>query len=171
MAVADKKESQEVCFVPDGTLRSFLESNDVKLDGGVIENTMGAVVGEHSGLASYTIGQRRHLGVSAPNPQYVVDIDRERNVLVIGDENELMRSSLVCRLKWYDPAIVDDCNGVVAQIRYRHSGVAVADVQVDGAHARITFVAAQKAICPGQTVALYRDDVVVACGVIDGGAL
>jgi tRNA-specific 2-thiouridylase len=167
MAVADKKESQEVCFVPDGTLRSFLESRDVRLHSGSIENVDGEVLGRHEGLAPYTVGQRRHLGIATGVPQYVVELDRERNVLVVGDADALFRQSLSCRFAWLDPGVIDNLAGVTAQIRYRHDGAAISKLNPMGPRHRVVFVDAQRAICPGQTIALYRGELVVGSGTID----
>ncbi len=168
MAVADKKDSQEVCFVPHGTLRSFLAYSEVELAPGRVENMDGSVVGRHEGLAAYTVGQRRHIGISAPEPRYVIALDRERNVLVVGGVDDLLEDTLTCRLEWVHPSVGEKPGGLTAQIRYRHGGAKVAGVSIDGRTARVSFAEPQRAICPGQTVVLYRGDFVVGCGVIDG---
>jgi tRNA-specific 2-thiouridylase len=167
LAVADKKESQEVCFVPEGSLRTFLASHDLDLSPGSIEDTDGRVVGEHEGLAQYTVGQRRHLGIATGKPQYVVRLDKLRNVLVVGDEDELLERELICTIEWIDPQIADDVTGVTAQIRYRHKPASVERICIDGSTGHIRFTVPQRAICPGQTVAFYRDEIVVGSGVID----
>ena len=167
MDVADKKESQEVCFVPDGTLRSFLESRDVPLEPGRIEDVSGVVVGEHGGLASYTVGQRRGLGVAAGRPQYVIDLDRERNVLVVGDAGSLSRRELVCRFTWIDDMALEDPASVTARIRYRHAGARVREIARQGDRGRVVFAEPQRAIAPGQTLALYRGELVVGSGTIE----
>jgi tRNA-specific 2-thiouridylase len=171
LAVADKKESQEVCFVPEGTLRSFLESHDLDLTPGTIEDTEGHVVGEHEGLAQYTVGQRRHLGIATGTPQYVVRLDHRRNVLVVGDESDLLARELVFTVGWMDPQVFDDLDGVTAQIRYRHKPARVDALRVDGSTGRVRFRMPQRAICPGQTVAFYRGDIVLGSGVIDASGL
>jgi tRNA-specific 2-thiouridylase len=182
MSVADKKESQEVCFVPDGTLRSFLESRDVPLVPGPIETTDGEVIGKHTGLAAYTVGQRRHLGIATGEPRYVVALDRARNAVIVGGNDDLMTKELRCRLTWIDReacgATDADGNGapgpsgrrpapITAQIRYRHEGATVARVDVNGRGARVEFAEPQRAIAPGQTVAFYAGPVVVGSGVIE----
>ena len=170
MAVAGKPESQEVCFVPEGTLRSFLESRGLAFEPGVIENTRGEVVGKHEGLASFTIGQRRHTGVATGKPQYVIRLDTRRNVLVVGDPDDLLTRELTCSLEWIDPSVTADPIGVTAQIRYRHTPAPVARVRADAAAGvcRVEFEEPQRAICSGQTIAFYRGDIVVGAGVIDG---
>jgi tRNA-uridine 2-sulfurtransferase len=162
LRVADKPDSQDVCFVSTRTLRGFL-SGKVPLEPGAIETTNGEVVGAHDGLATHTIGQRRGLGVAAGRPQYVVDIDVARNTVVIGDDADLLRRDLVCRLAWLD----DSAGPLSAQIRSRHGAEPVASVDLDGDHARVTFEAPQRAIAPGQTIAFFDGDVVVGSGVIE----
>lgn len=168
MSVADKKESQEVCFVPDGTLRSFLESRDVALEPGTIENADGEVLGSHDGLASYTVGQRRGLRVATGEPQYVVELDRERNVLVVGSADALVSSELTCRFTWADDAALKDPSSLTVRIRYRHAGALVERVERDGDNGQVVFAEPQRAVSPGQTVVLYRGEVVVASGIING---
>jgi len=167
MDVADKKESQEVCFVPEGTLKSFLESKDVNLRPGTIESIDGRRLGTHDGLASYTVGQRRRIGIATGAPQYVVELDRERNVLVVGDADALLHRELSCRFGWIDEQAARDPEGVTAQIRYRHGGAAVESIALDGELGAVVFAEPQRAICPGQTIALYRDELVVGSGIID----
>ncbi len=162
LRVADKPDSQDVCFVSTKTLRDFL-SGKVPLEPGAIETTGGEVVGTHEGLATHTIGQRRGLGVAAGRPQYVVDIDVARNTVVIGDDADLLRRELVCRLAWLD----DSVGSLSAQIRSRHRAEPVASVDVDGDCARVVFEEPQRAIAPGQTIAFFDGDVVVGSGVIE----
>jgi tRNA-specific 2-thiouridylase len=168
MAVADKAESQEVCFVPDGGIRAFLEKRGVAFAPGNIENTKGEVIGIHTGVGEFTIGQRRHVGVATGEPQYVVRIDGPRNVLVVGSAEDLLARAVSCAIEWLDPSVTGDARGLEAQIRYRHAGAAVASVTALGERARIEFERPQRAVCPGQTIALYRGDIVVGSGVIDG---
>lgn len=168
MAVAQKSESQEVCFVPEGTLRSFLESRKVRFDSGPIETVGGDNVGSHDGMSAYTIGQRRRLGVATGTPQYVVRLDPDRNAVVIGDRDSLLGRELSCRFSWLDAVAAQRPNRLSAQIRYRHAGAPIKRLEIDGMSGRIVFAEPQRAICPGQTVALYDNDVVVGSGVIDG---
>ena len=168
MDVAEKAESQEVCFVPEGGVRAFLEKRGVGFAPGNIENMEGTIVGAHCGVSEFTVGQRRHLGVATGAPQYVVRIDKSRNVLVVGGADDLLARVVSCALEWLDPSVMEDPHGLVAQIRYRHPGAAVARVAAEGSKCWIEFDAPQRAVCPGQTIALYRGDVVVGSGVIDG---
>ena len=168
MDVADKKESQEVCFVPDGTLRSFLESRDVPLDSGDIESVSGELLGSHDGLASYTVGQRRGLRIATGEPQYVVELDRERNVLVVGSVDALVSNELFCRFAWVDDNVLEEPPSLTARIRYRHAGAPVASIERRGDNGRVEFSEPQRAVSPGQTVVLYHGDVVVGSGIING---
>jgi tRNA-specific 2-thiouridylase len=168
MPVAAKDESQEVCFVPEGTLESFLAASRVSFTPGRIESVGGEVIGTHSGLAPYTVGQRRGLGLATGAPQYVVRLDHERNVLVVGGADDLLSRHLLCRVAWIDEGAFGDPAAITAQIRYRHAAAAVEKIDINGSKARIDFAEPQRAICPGQTVALYREETVVGSGVIDG---
>lgn len=165
LGVAEKPESQDVCFIPDQSLRSFLDGK-VAMEAGDIETTSGEVVGRHEGLAAYTVGQRRGLGVAAGEPRYVVRLDVERNVLVIGGDDELFARELRFRVDWLDVDCVAAATNLRAQIRSRHPAEPVESVTADGSSGRVVFARAQRAIAPGQTVAVYDSDVVVGAGVI-----
>jgi tRNA-specific 2-thiouridylase len=182
LSVAEKSDSQEVCFVPEGSLRSFL-SGHINDCPGAIEDTSGAVVGQHDGLSYYTIGQRRKLGIAAGTPRYVIELNRERNVLVIGSDEDLLKRGLRCTLLWIDESAVEGTDlggpvssrpvsgmraGLTAQIRSRHQAAEVESFKVAAGIARVVFAQPQRAVCPGQTIALYRDDMVVGAGTIDG---
>ncbi len=163
--VAEKPESQDVCFIPDGSLRSFLDGK-IALEPGNIEDVDGNIVGRHTGLGMYTVGQRRGMGISAPDPLYVKRLDAERNVLVVGTDDQLFATRLTCRLAWIDSSQVE-AGSVSAQIRSRSVAAAVESVAVEGGFATVRFEAPQRAIAPGQTVAFFRGDVVVGSGIIE----
>jgi tRNA-specific 2-thiouridylase len=166
LAVSEKPESQDVCFVSTKSLREFLDGR-VDMTPGPIENTSGEVVGRHEGLATYTVGQRRGLGVAAGKPQYVVALDPTRNAVVLGDDADLHHQELACRVAWFDPAAAAEPSRLSAQIRSRHPAEPLGDLSLDGAGARVTFRDAQRAIAPGQTIAFFDGDVVVGSGVIE----
>jgi tRNA-specific 2-thiouridylase len=168
MGVAGKTESQEVCFVPEGGLRRFLDSRGLRGERGPIENTRGDVVGEHQGLVGYTVGQRRHVGIAAGIPQYVVRLDTDRNALVVGDEEDLRKREVPCTFEWVDGSAVATVDGLFAQIRYRHKAARLDRLEANGPAGRVVFDEPQRAVCPGQTIVIYREDVVVGSGVIDG---
>jgi len=117
------------------------------------------------------VGQRRGLGMSAPEPLYVVRVDRERNVVVVGEDDELLEKELTCRVDWLDDSV--SCpsdgarDGLCAQIRSRQTAQPVESVDAEGGVARVAFCEPQRAIAPGQTIAFYDGPVVVGAGVID----
>lgn len=163
--VADKPESQEVCFIPDGTLRQFLDGR-IPMEPGDVVDLSGNVLGRHPGLGVYTVGQRRGLGISAPEPLYVVRLDPERNALVVGPDADLFETQLVCRLVWIDRDQAANGN-VTAQIRSRSAAAPVRTLEIGENSARVRFAEPQRAIAPGQTVAFYRGDIVIGSGVIE----
>jgi tRNA-specific 2-thiouridylase len=170
LSVAEKPDSQEVCFVSTRTLREFLDGK-VPLAPGDVETLEGDVVGRHDGLATYTIGQRRGLGVAAGRPQYVVSLDVARNAVVLGDDAALWRRELTCRIAWADERVgdrrSDGGSTLLAQIRSRQGAQPVSSVDVDGDAARVVFESPQRAIAPGQTIVFYDGDVVLGSGVIE----
>lgn len=165
LVVADKPESQEVCFIPGGPLREFLDGK-IPLEPGDIEDTGGNVLGRHRGLGAYTVGQRKGLGIATGSPAYVVRLDTERNVLVIGADDELFGRGLTCRLNWIDQDAAGS-GGVSARIRSRSAAAPIEAITVDDEAAEVIFTDPQRAIAPGQTIAFYCGDVVVGSGVIE----
>jgi tRNA-specific 2-thiouridylase len=173
LAVADKPDSQDVCFIATRTLRDFLDGK-VPMHDGEIVTTTGDVVGHHDGVATYTVGQRRGLGVAAGRPQYVISVDAARNVVVVGDEPDLMKRELVFRIAWVDHEAAENAVASAtlrAQIRSRHEAQLATRISVGATHARLEFAQAQRAIAPGQTVALYDGDIVVGAGIIESAGL
>jgi tRNA-specific 2-thiouridylase len=167
LRVAEKPESQEVCFIPEGTLRAFLDGK-IPMTPGDIEDTDGRVIGRHDGLGAYTVGQRKGLGIATGSPRYVVRLDKRRNAVIVGGDADLFRRELTCRLNWIDEAAAADAGGgVTARIRSRSPAAVVESVDADGETARVTFRQSQRAIAPGQTIAFYAGDVVVGSGVIE----
>jgi len=169
LRVADKPDSQDVCFISTRTLRDFLEGK-VELTEGDVETVDGEIIGRHDGIASYTVGQRRGLGVAAGRPQYVVSMDAARNVVVVGDEPSLMRRELEFRTEWVDADAAQNAiasRTLCAQIRSRHQAQYVDAISFNGSTACLVFHEPQRAIAPGQTLALYDGDVVVGAGVIE----
>ncbi|HEX6789868.1 MAG TPA: tRNA 2-thiouridine(34) synthase MnmA [Candidatus Krumholzibacteria bacterium] len=173
LGVADKPDSQDVCFISTPTLRDFLDGKVPMAEGDIV-STAGDVVGRHDGVATYTVGQRRGLGVAAGRPQYVVAVDAERNVVVVGDEPELMRRELCFRTAWADRDAVHaaaTAGTLRAQIRSRHDAEPLNSVSFEGELGHVAFVERQRAIAPGQTLALYDADVVIGAGVIESSGL
>jgi tRNA-specific 2-thiouridylase len=168
LATADKPESQEICFVPDDDYRGFLRRRDPTLfRSGPIVDGAGAQVGVHAGLAAYTIGQRKGLGVTAGTPLYVVDIDPRANRVTVGPPAALERDRLVAtHVNFISCDPPREPVRVQARIRHGHRPAA-ATVQARGdGTAEVVFDEPQRAITPGQSVVWYRGDLVVGGGVI-----
>lgn len=168
---ADKKESQEICFVPDGDYAGFVEKSaltrklDVPGEGDVVD-TGGNVIGRHKGVHHYTIGQRRGLGaIGGGAPVYVVNVDRPKNLLVVGERREAARADLSVRdMRWLTEPPSAPIRALV-QVRHRARPV-LADVRADGTNARISFVDGPVVTSPGQAAVLYREDTVLGGGWI-----
>ncbi|MGD9030574.1 MAG: tRNA 2-thiouridine(34) synthase MnmA, partial [Anaerolineae bacterium] len=160
--LAEQAESQDICFLDDEDYRRFLAAYAPNtLQPGPIQDTAGRVLGQHSGLAAYTIGQRKGLGISAPEPLYVVSIRPEENVLIVGTAQELGRDT--CRIE--DLHMISGQEPTQpfraqAQIRYRARPAAVTVHPLPGGPARVAFDTSQRDITPGQSLVLYEDQVV-----------
>ncbi|HEY5885166.1 MAG TPA: tRNA 2-thiouridine(34) synthase MnmA [Pyrinomonadaceae bacterium] len=174
LAVAEKTESQEICFVPDGNYSGFIdrylkaEDQENRLPGdGEIVSTTGEVVGSHSGIHRYTIGQRRGIGIAAERPLYVIGIDASHNRVVVGEQEELLTSEFVAaRVNWI--AFDNPCEPVRAEVRvrYRHTPAPATIAPLNNGRARIVFDEPQRAITPGQATVFYRGDEVLGGGWI-----
>lgn len=167
---SEKEESQEICFVEDGDYAAFLAAR-VPACLGNITDLSGAIIGRHTGLYNYTIGQRKGLGLSG-GPYYVLGMDVADNRLIVGPQEALYVEGLVAsRFNWIEDKtraeLMDNgLAGVSAKIRYRHEGVA-ADITPDGESVRVRFHLPQRAVTSGQAVVLYRGDEVLGGGWID----
>lgn len=171
---AEKQESQEICFVPDGKYSEFIDrylkhegrAADMP-EGGEIVNTAGEKVGEHTGIHRYTIGQRRGLGISHEKPLYVVQIERARNQIVVGEENELDNIEFTAKgVNWVALDTPMESVRASVKIRYRHDPAPATIYALPDAHARIVFDEPQRAITPGQATIFYDGEEVVGGGWI-----
>jgi tRNA-specific 2-thiouridylase len=171
--VAEKPESQEICFVPTGNYVKFIEGyleeqgSSLPQGDGEIVSTSGAILGRHAGLHRFTVGQRRGLGIAAGQPMYVVALDRVKNHLVVGEDRELRRS--ICHVRdinWIPYAVPDGTLESAVRIRNRHEP-AMAEIAPTGAStAQVTFYEPQRAITPGQAAVFYAGDHVLGGGWI-----
>jgi tRNA-specific 2-thiouridylase len=168
LAVADKADSQEICFVPDGDYASFVASRTGDTRGGAIVDDQGQTLGSHAGVHRFTIGQRKGLGISTGMPLYVVKIDAVSGDITVGPRSALERPSLTASgVNWVS---VDAPSGWVrasAQIRHRHRAAAGRVRAIDGHRAEFEFDDPQAAVTPGQAVVFYDEDVVVGGGWIE----
>ncbi|MEW6381997.1 MAG: tRNA 2-thiouridine(34) synthase MnmA [bacterium] len=173
LPVHDKPESQEICFLPQGDYTGFLRSRKEYQDrgSGPILNRQGEVLGSHKGIYSYTIGQRRGLGLYNPSPLYVLSIDPERNAVIVGAETETYRHELIAtRMNWMLTDAPGDPLAAWAQIRYRHRPRPVIIVPLenqDDDAVLVRFQEPEKSIARGQSVVFYQGDKVLGGGVID----
>jgi len=163
LPVADKRESQEVCFVREGGIGSFLRKMVPHMDGkGEFITRDGKVLGSHSGYYQYTIGQRHGLGLSNPSPLYVIGIDPKANRVIVGGEKELYRRQLIASSpRWIAGKPPKFPFHALAQIRSRHEG---GDCEVDycqDGQIKVSFIHPQRAITPGQAVVFYNGDEVI----------
>lgn len=165
LEIAKKKDSQEICFIENNNYKEFLDKNmNQKPKPGNIVLTTGEVLGKHSGLINYTIGQRKGIGVSFKEPLYVVKLDAAKNEVVVGRENELYSNVLYAnQLNW----LVFEENDVLekiecfAKIRYRAKEAKAIVYKQENGIVKVEFLEPQRAITKGQSVVFYDEDGIV----------
>ncbi len=167
--LAEKKESQEICFVTEGRYDDFIREagREPCAGSGEIRHVDGRLLGRHQGYWRHTIGQRRGLGIAFPEPLYVLRVEPETNVVWVGSESDLMGRELLARdLSWTlgPPGGPMVCQ---ARIRSRASEAEALVIPLGGGKAKVAFVEAQRAIAPGQAVVFYRDGEVLGGGWIE----
>jgi tRNA-specific 2-thiouridylase len=162
LPAAETPESQEICFVPGGDRTALVEGG---MGSGEIVDRAGRVLGQHRGLAHYTVGQRRGLGLSANGTHYVMELRAQENRVVVGIEEDLLRDLLLCDQAWLrDPA--GGAPGLVARTRSRHRGRPVGRLAFEKGRLEVQLQEVDRAPAPGQSLVLYRDGVVVGGGRI-----
>jgi tRNA-specific 2-thiouridylase len=170
LPVADKRDSQEICFVPRGDYRKFLvERSPEAMREGPIVDTSGRVIGRHRGIAFYTVGQRKGLGVSSSKPMYVKEIRPQNGVLVVGDRSEIYSRKLKAsgfNLILFDH--LEESIPVTAKVRYNMKDTAaVLSPAENPGWVLVEFEEPQRAITPGQSVVCYQGEYVVGGGTIE----
>jgi tRNA-specific 2-thiouridylase len=174
LALAQKPDSQEICFIPGGDYSAFLkayleEQNEPMPDlSGELVSTSGEVIGHHEGIHSFTVGQRKGLGISSPNPLYVLAIHPDSHQVTVGPDEGLMSRDLTAdKLNWISVPGLDEGKElrVTVKIRHRHTP-APATLTSAGDLVRATFDEPQRAITPGQAAVFYQEDEVVGGGWI-----
>jgi tRNA-specific 2-thiouridylase len=168
LPVHDKPDSQEICFVPDDDYLGFVRARrpDRETRGSIVDER-GKVLGEHSGIEAFTIGQRRGLGVAFGEPRFVVEIEPVARTITIGRREALDKAGLVASsFNWqgHQPSGTVEC---LAQIRAQHRAVPATVEALRGGEARVVFQTPQPAVCPGQAVTVYQDDLVLGGGWIE----
>jgi tRNA-uridine 2-sulfurtransferase len=168
LATAGKAESQEICFVPSGNYRDYLaEAAPETRRRGPIVHLDGRVLGTHAGLAYYTIGQRKGLGVTAGEPLFVVDLLPAENRVVVGPREALLATGcLVEDVSYVALPGLDGPRVAQARIRYKAEDAPVEIVPAADGRLAVRFLTPQRAVTPGQTIVFYDDDVVLAGGTI-----
>jgi tRNA-specific 2-thiouridylase len=168
LKTADKEESMEICFVPDNNYGGFLQqANLVQKHRGEIVDLHGHVLGHHDGIEFYTIGQRKGLGLSTPQPLYVIELDAENNRVVVGDDTALDRDEFtVDRCNWIPFDAPPEQMEVTAKIRYNHPGTPATVTPLGQGRAKVELHVPQRAITPGQAAVFYQDDLVAGGGWI-----
>ncbi len=168
LVTAEKPESQEICFIPDDDYRSFLRARiPDAFRRGPIMNATGQVVGEHEGLANYTVGQRRGLGLALGRTLYVTALDPARNAVVVGNARDVDVETLVAeQTNWIAIERLEGALAVTAQIRHRHEPARAALWPLPNGRVEVRFETAQRAPAPGQSIVFYDGDLVVGGGVI-----
>jgi tRNA-specific 2-thiouridylase len=171
---ADKPDSQDICFIPDGNYRGFLKKEAAgkttppAMEPGLIQDASGKVLGEHAGIAFYTVGQRGGLGISAPQPLYVTKIDAPSNTLVVGPAQEtLARETVVSEVKWVSGKTPVFPFQAMVQIRYKHQPVNARLDALTPTSLHVEFESPQRAVTPGQAAVFYSgSDEVLGGGII-----
>jgi tRNA-uridine 2-sulfurtransferase len=173
LALAQKPDSQEICFVPGGDYKKFLDAylaeqgESLPDTAGELVTSDGEIVGEHSGIHNFTVGQRKGLGVATGSPLYVIQINGDSRQVVVGNQEELYSSTLrVHRTNLISVEDLREPMRVMVKIRHRHEG-AVALIEESGEdEILVSFDQPQRAVTPGQAAVFYADDVVVGGGWI-----
>jgi len=164
LPVAEKQESQDICFVTQKNYQQFLLERGQEFKPGPIVDMQGKILGRHRGIIFHTIGQRGGLGISHATPLYVVSIDPDENRIVVGEKKDLMAKGLVAGDM---NMLVQSWPGqVYAKIRYRKKE-ALCEVTATNGRLRVIFAEEQEAIAPGQSIVFYENDRVLGGGVIE----
>lgn len=178
LPIAEKAESQEICFVPDGDYAGFIDRYldvedraDEMPAAGEIVDSRGRLLGTHNGLHRYTIGQRRGLNVlpnsTSTRPLYVIGVEPETNRVVVGEADELLRAEFIAKgVNWVAFDAPAEPVRAAVRVRYRHEPASATIEPLAGNRARIVFDEPQRAVTPGQATVFYRGDEVVGGGWI-----
>jgi tRNA-uridine 2-sulfurtransferase len=173
LPVADKPESMELCFVPNGNYVQFIHAyaresgRPLTEKQGDIVTEDGTVIGRHSGIHNYTIGQRKGLGFAAGKPVYVLAIDAEKNRVIVGEDGDLRAATVeIENVNWLSIEEPVEPLRAFVKIRHKHEPAAATAEALPGLRARITFDQPQRAVTPGQAAVLCGGDVVLAGGWI-----
>ena len=168
MPISERPDSQDLCFLAGGDYRQFLMRNAPAISSpGRILNRNGDAIGRHSGLAFYTIGQRKGLGLSSPHPLYVIDKDIERNTLIVGTADEMGSTKLLAAdINWISGAVPAAAFLATVKIRYKARDIEGVVTPLPGRRAAIEFSEPLRSITPGQAAVFYDGEVCLGGGII-----
>jgi tRNA-specific 2-thiouridylase len=175
LALAQKPDSQEICFIPGGDYKRFIDAyldeqgREMPETAGDLVSASGEVLGGHGGIHNFTVGQRKGLGLASATPLYVIQIDAGAHRVTVGGEHELLRGRFRAqRLNWIsvEPAVGEEVR-VEAKIRHRHEPAAATVRVVEGDCVEVEFDVPQRAVTPGQSAVFYSGDEVVGGGWIE----
>lgn len=168
IAVSGKKDSQDICFIPDGNYREFIEDyTGTKFKTGDFVLRDGTVIGTHSGIIGYTVGQRKGLGIASTEPYYVLSKNTETNTVTLGREQELYSKTFTVKnVNFMAIEKLESSIKLKIKTRYRQQEKSATVSPTDENTVRVEFGEAQKAITPGQSAVFYDGDVVVGGGII-----
>lgn len=167
LKVANKPDSEDICFIPDGNYKKFLENNShIKPKQGNIVNKEGKVLGTHTGLYNYTIGQRKGLGISNPVPLFVLGFNKEKNEVIVGEESQLYKKEIM--VSDINLLLVDEVKDwMEVEVKTRYSSkLAKAKIKQEQDTIKVIFDEPQRAITPGQSAVFYIGDIVLGGGKI-----
>lgn len=170
--VANKPDSMDICFVPDGNYAGFISKNsDMKICEGNFIDTTGKVIGKHKGIINYTVGQRKGLNISMGHPVFVTEIRSETNEVVIGENSDIMKKVVLAdRINFMAEKEIDENKIYTAKIRYNHKG-APCRLKMENDKLVCTFEENVRAVTPGQALVVYDGEYVALGGTILGGNL
>ncbi len=165
LPTATRRESQDICFIPDNDYRSFIAKH-ILLKSGDIIDTNGKILGRHSGLAQYTVGQRQGLGLTSNKRLYVLRLDAANNRLVVGTKDQILGNRLFAsQLSWVLGEAPKEPTNITAKLRYRSPEV-TAKLNLNDGVAEVNFQQPQWAIAPGQAIVFYQGSAVLGGGII-----
>jgi tRNA-uridine 2-sulfurtransferase len=169
LRVAEKGESQEICFIPDDDYVRFLEESagKARMSGNIVDSR-GNLLGRHEGTYRYTVGQRKGLGVAHPHPLYVLGVDAVRREVIVGGKEELAAEGLVAAdVNWIVPPPGSPFDAT-CKVRYRQKQLPCRITPLPGDRVEVRFLKGEKAITPGQAVVFYDGEEVLGGGWIEG---
>jgi tRNA-specific 2-thiouridylase len=171
LPTAEKSESREICFIPDDDYNRFLreygQKENLAFEPGEVVHEDGRVLGQHKGVAFYTIGQRRGMGISNPTPLYVKKIDVAHNRIIVGEDDSLFRKEVEIEdVNWVGMAPTEKSFEASVKIRYKHEPAPAMISPLTDKKVRIIFRDKQRAITPGQSAVFYDNDILLGGGII-----